>query len=90
MGPRDSGETKIGPHWVQDLPWYFNGPCHGPTIHLTWPLICWLYFFILYNKNGIKGVWGHKGLPSFGLGPAWALQWTLTWPYNTPVMALYI
>ena len=41
----------------------------------------WLYFCILYNKNGIKEFWGHKGLPSLGLGPAWVLQWTLHWLY---------
>ena len=27
MGYRASGDTK-----VQDPPWSFNGPCHGPTI----------------------------------------------------------
>ena len=37
MGSRDSGDTKVHPHWVWDPPWTFNGPCHGPTIHLTWP-----------------------------------------------------
>ena len=63
---------------------------HGPTIHLTWSFIYWLYFCILYNKNGIKDVWGHKRLPSLGLGPALVLQWTLSWPYITPNMALYI
>ena len=26
MGSRDSGETKVDPHWVQDPPWSFNGP----------------------------------------------------------------
>ena len=50
----------------------------------------WLYFCILCNKNGIKGLWGHKGPPSLGPGPALVLQWTLPWPYNTPNMALYI
>ena len=30
----ETGETKVDPHWVHDLPWSFNGPCHGPTIHL--------------------------------------------------------
>ena len=34
MGSRDSGDTKGNSHWVQDPPLYFNGPCHGPTIHL--------------------------------------------------------
>ena len=49
----------------------------------------WLYFCILCNKKGIKGLWGHKGPPSLGLGPALVLQWILPWPYNTPNMALY-
>ena len=62
----------------------------GPSIHLSWPFIYWLYFCILRNKNGIKGLWGHKGPPSLGLGPALVLQWTLQWPYSTPDMALYI
>ena len=84
MGSRDSGETKVDPHWVQDPPWSFNGPWHGPTIHQTWPFIFWLYFCILCNKKGIKGLWGHKFQPSLGLGPALVLQWTLPWPYNTP------
>ena len=26
MGSRDSGETNVDPHWVQDPPWSFNGP----------------------------------------------------------------
>ena len=26
MGSRDSGETKVDPHRVQDPPWSFNGP----------------------------------------------------------------
>ena len=90
MGSRDSGETKVDPHWAQDPPWSFNGPSHGPTIHQTWPFIYWLYFCILGNKNGIKGLWGHKGWPPLGLGPALVLQWSLPWPWNTPNMALYI
>ena len=48
----------------------------------------WLYFCILCNKNGIKGLWGHKDQSSLGLGPALVLQWTLPWPYNTPNTAL--
>ena len=88
MGSRKSGDTKDYPHWVWDPSGSFNGPCHGPTIHLTWPFIYSLYSFILYNKIGIKGVWAHKGLLSLGLGPAWVLQWTLPWPYNTSDMAL--
>ena len=53
----------------------------------------WLYcpyFCILCNKNGIKGLWEHKGRPSLGLGPTLVLQWTLPWPYNTSNMALFI
>ena len=88
MGSRDSGETKVNPNWVQDPPWSFNGPCHGPKIHPTWPFIYWLYFCILCNKNGIKGLWRHKGQPSLVLGPHLVLQWTLPWSYNTPDLAL--
>ena len=87
---RDSLETMVDPHWVQDQPWSFNGPWHGPTIHPTWPFINWLYFPILCNKHEIKGLWGHKGQPSFGLGPTLVLQWTLPWPYNTSNMAFFI
>ena len=63
MGSRDSGDTNVDPHWVQDPPWSFNGPCHGPTIHTTWPFIYWLYFCILCNKTGIKELWGDKVNP---------------------------
>ena len=49
----------------------------------------WLYSSILCNKNGTKGLWGQKGQPSLGLGPALVFQWTLPWPYKTPDMALY-
>ena len=75
--------TKVNPNWVQDPPWSFNGPCHGLTIHPTWPFIYWLYFCVLRYKHGIKRLWGQKGQPSFGLGPALVLPWTLPWPYNT-------
>ena len=61
--------------------------------HFLWPdpneNNYWLYLLILCNKNGIKGVWGDQGRHSFGPGPALVLQWTLSWPYNTPDMALY-
>ena len=50
----------------------------------------WLNLCIPCNKNGIKGLWVHKGRPSLGPEPALVLQWTLPWPYNTPNMALYI
>ena len=39
MGSRESGDTKDYPHWAWDPPESFNGPCNGPTIHLTWTLI---------------------------------------------------
>ena len=45
---------------------------------------------ITFDITQIKGLWGHKGCPSLGPGPALVLQWTLPWPYNTPNMALYI
>ena len=90
MGSMDSGETKFDHDWVHDPPWSFNGPCHGPTIHPTWPFIYWIDFCFLRNKNRIKGLWGHKGQPSLGLGPALVLHWALPWPYNTPNMAIYI
>ena len=48
IGSRDSGDMKVNFHWVKDLPWAFNGPCPGPTIHLTWPFIYWQYFCILW------------------------------------------
>ena len=87
-GSRDSGETKVDPICVQDPPWSFNGPCHGPTIHPTWPFIYWLYFCIICNKNGTKGLWRHKGQPSLVLRPPLVLQWTLPLPYNTPDLAI--
>ena len=74
MGSTDSGDTKDHPHWVKDPPWSFNGPGHGPTIHQTWPFIYWLYFCILCNKNGIKGLRGLKGRPSVGL-VSWMKDW---------------
>ena len=80
----DSREIKWDHHWVQDPPWSFNGSCHGPTIHQTWPFIYWLYFCILCNKKVIKGLWGHKRPSPLGLGPALVHQWILPWPYNTP------
>ena len=90
MRSRDSGDTQVDPHRVLDPPWSFTGPCHGPTIHLTRPFIYWLYICILSNKKGIKGLWGHKGKPSLGLGLDLVVQGTLPWPDNTPDMALYI
>ena len=49
------------------------------------------YIFAFYaTKMGSKGLWGDKGRPSLGPGPALVLQWTLPWPYNTTNMVLYI
>ena len=36
------------------------------------------------QQKGDQGLWGYKGRPSLGPGPALVLQWTLSWPYNTP------
>ena len=33
---------------------------------------------------------GRQKSTLIGPGPALVLQWTLSWPYNTPNMALYI
>merc|ERR1712102_197517 len=54
------------------------------------PLYIGSIFAFYATKNGIKELWGHKGPPSLGLGPALVLQRTLPWAYNTPNMALYI
>ena len=89
MESKDSGETKVDPHWVQNPPWSFNGPCHGPKYTQHGPFILAIYLHSM-QKNGIMGLWEHKGPPSLGLGPALVLQLTLPWPYNTPDMALYM
>ena len=82
MGSRDSGDTKVDPHWVLDPAWSFIGLCHGPTIHLTWSFIYWLYFYILCNKNGIKGLWGDKGRPHWVQDPPWSFNG----PYHGPTI----
>ena len=77
-------------------PWHVVLSVEGSLhiFHFLWPdpneNNYWISFFILCNKNGIKGLWRDKGRPPLGLGPALVLQWTLPWPYNTPNMALYI
>ena len=76
MGSRDSGETKVDPHRVQDPPWSFNGPCHGPTIHPTWPFIYWLYFCILCNKMG------SRDSGETMVDPHWV--WDPPWSFNGP------
>ena len=87
-GSRDSGDTKVNPHWVYDPSWSFNGHCHGPTILLTWPFIYWLCFCILCNKNGLKGLWGEKGPPYWVQDPPWSFNGPChgptihqTWPF---------
>ena len=31
---RDSRDTKVDPHWVQDQPWSFNGSYRAPKMDL--------------------------------------------------------
>ena len=88
-------KKKNWPIWTMKGPWRVlsvQGSLH--ILHFLWhhpnENSYWLYFCILCNKNGIKGLWGHKGPPSLGQGPALVLQWTRPWSYNTPNMALYI
>ena len=61
-----------------------HGPSMDPAMALQYtshgPLSICKFFCILCNKKGIKGLCGHKGPPSLGLGPALVLQWTLPWP----------
>ena len=85
LGRQRSTSLGPGPALVlqRTLPWPYN------TTNPTWPLYQ-LYFYILCNKNGIKGLWGQKGQPLLGLGPASVLQWPLPWPNNTPDMVLCI
>ena len=55
----------------------------------------WLYFCILCNKNGIKGLWGDKGWPSLGPGPPHRMQkysqyikghvWCIVGPWPGPL-----
>ena len=83
MGSRDSGEKKVVPHWVQDPPWSFNGPCHGPTINQTWSFIYWL-FFTFYATKWDQGTLGTQRSTLIGsrnrlgpsMDPAIALQYT--------------
>ena len=52
------------------------GPSMDPAMDLNTPniaLLYWLYICIPCNKNGIMGLWGHKGPTSLGLGPALAM-----------------
>ena len=76
MGSRDSWETKVDPYWVQDPPWSFNEPCHGPTIELTWLFIYWLYLCILWNKSSN---WV-QDLPCSFNGPCHGPTIHPTWP----------
>ena len=71
------------------------GPSMDPAMALQYTqpnmaLYILAKFLHSMQQNGIKGLWGHKGPPSLGLGPALVLQWTLPWPYNSPNMAHYI
>ena len=51
------------------------------TLHLTWPFIYWLYFFILCNKNGIKRTLGIQRLTLIG-------SWARLSPSIDPAIAL--
>ena len=53
------------------------GPSMNPAMALQYTQHGPLYIgYILHSmqKNRIKGLWGHKGQPSLGLGPALVLQ----------------
>ena len=54
MGSRDSGETKVNPNMVQDPPWSFNGPCHGPTRYPHGPLYIGYIFAFYATKMGSR------------------------------------
>ena len=58
-------------------------PTGGANLPHKGNWLYWLYLCILCNKNGIKGLWGHKGQPPLGLGPRTRLG-----PSMDPVMAL--
>ena len=49
---RDSRDTKVDPHWVQDQPWSLNGPYGAPIMdfEIVEPfsgLVC--NFYIIYT-----------------------------------------
>ena len=50
------------------------GPSMDPAMALQYtkhgPLYIGYIFTFYAKKKGFKGLWGHKGPPSFGLGPA--------------------
>ena len=54
MGSRDSGETKVDPHWVQDPPWSFNGPYHGLQYTKHGPLYISYSFAFYATKMGSR------------------------------------
>ena len=71
----------------------FNGPCHGPTVNLTWPFLYWLYFCIICNKLWIMGLWGHKRLNLIGFrvhrGPSMDPAIALKYPQHGPLYIGY-
>ena len=63
MGSSDSGETNVDPHWVKDPSWSFNGPCHGPKIHPTWPFYIGYIFAFYARKMGSSDSGDKKDYP---------------------------
>ena len=81
-----------GPWWaflVQGSPQIFLFLWSDPNENNYWLPNMALYILAIF-VHSMQQKWGQKCQPSFGLGPALDLQWTLPWPYNTPDMALYI
>ena len=62
MGSRDSGETKVNPHLVQDPPWSFNGPCHTPNMALYTVYIGYIFAFYA-TKMESRDSWDTKVRP---------------------------
>ena len=105
MGSRESGETKVDPYWVQDPLWSFNGPCHGPTIHLTWSyhtpnMALYILAIFLHSMQqkwdqGTLGTqrsapMGSRTLIGPSMDPATALQYTQHGPlYIGFIFAFY-
>ena len=86
--PDPLGQTSINPHHADVSESLIRQ--RGANMPHIGNWLCWRYFCILCTKNGIKGLWGDRGWPSLGPGPAMVVQWTLPWPYNTSTIDLCI
>ena len=99
MRSRDSGDIKVSPHWVQDPPWSFNGPCHWPSIHLTWPyntpnMAHYILAIFLHSmpQKWYQGTLGTHRLTPIGsrtrlgpsMDPAMALLYCIVGPWQGP------